>query len=201
MTHQRKPSKIVKQCHTFEDLYQQKIICPGIYEYAREFNYIRLSPVQEAVIPMLITQHCDVAVEACTGSGKTLTFLIPCVEILQRKSNTCTETYEGVCVVGAVCLAPTRELVVQISLVLQNILKYVQSVNYLAFTGGSDVRYDLASIQRARASDGCHMTIVLATPGRLNRLLQTAKQNRVKTTAKLSKCLCDRIGFYQNLIC
>lgn len=33
-------------------------------------------PVQEIVIPLILKNY-DVAVESCTGSGKTLSFLLP----------------------------------------------------------------------------------------------------------------------------
>ena len=46
-------------------------------------GFLRATPVQEATIP-LFSGNKDVAVDACTGSGKTLSFIIPIVEKLRR---------------------------------------------------------------------------------------------------------------------
>ena len=44
------------------------------------------TPVQAAAIPHLLS-HKDVAVDAATGYGKTLAFIVPVVEILRRRSS------------------------------------------------------------------------------------------------------------------
>ena len=41
-----------------------------------ELGFINPMPVQRIVIP-LVLKNFDVAVESCTGSGKTLSFLLP----------------------------------------------------------------------------------------------------------------------------
>jgi ATP-dependent RNA helicase DDX55/SPB4 len=48
---------------------------------AQEFT--RATPVQNAVIPLFCTNK-DVAVDAATGSGKTLSFIIPIAERLRK---------------------------------------------------------------------------------------------------------------------
>jgi superfamily II DNA/RNA helicase len=48
-----------------------------------EQGFTRATPVQEAVIP-LFCSHKDVAVDAATGSGKTLSFIVPIVERLHQ---------------------------------------------------------------------------------------------------------------------
>jgi superfamily II DNA/RNA helicase len=45
----------------------------------------------------------DVAVQACTGSGKTLSFLIPIVEILMARAEPLEHHH-----VGAIIISPTR---------------------------------------------------------------------------------------------
>jgi len=42
-------------------------------------NYKTMFPVQEAAIPLLLKNY-DLAVEAQTGSGKTLSFLVPLLQ-------------------------------------------------------------------------------------------------------------------------
>ena len=46
-------------------------------------GFERATPVQEATIP-LFAGNKDVAVDACTGSGKTLSFVIPIIEKLRK---------------------------------------------------------------------------------------------------------------------
>lgn len=50
----------------------------------KEFGFEQMTPVQTATIPLFL-QNKDVAVQACTGSGKTLCFLIPILEILAKR--------------------------------------------------------------------------------------------------------------------
>lgn len=47
----------------------------------KEFNFEFMMPVQKATIPMFMKNY-DVAVEAQTGSGKTLSFLLPMFHVL-----------------------------------------------------------------------------------------------------------------------
>ena len=49
-----------------------------------EFKFQRMTAVQAASIPLFITNK-DLTVEAVTGSGKTMAFVVPILEILLRK--------------------------------------------------------------------------------------------------------------------
>lgn len=42
----------------------------------KTMNFDKPLPIQELTIPLLLSNY-DVAVESCTGSGKTLCFIIP----------------------------------------------------------------------------------------------------------------------------
>ena len=46
-------------------------------------GFVKMTPVQASTIPLFMGNK-DVVVEAVTGSGKTLSFLIPVVEKLMR---------------------------------------------------------------------------------------------------------------------
>ncbi|KAL0486303.1 ATP-dependent RNA helicase HAS1 [Acrasis kona] len=82
---------------------------------AEEFEFDEMTPIQKASIPAALgNPNQDILAQARTGSGKTLSFLIPIiVNIITKKSKTLT----------AVVLAPTRELVLQIESVAQKIIK------------------------------------------------------------------------------
>jgi ATP-dependent RNA helicase DDX55/SPB4 len=61
-----------------------------------------MTPVQASTIPLFMG-HKDVVVEAVTGSGKTLSFLIPVVEKLLRLEEPIKKHH-----IGAIIVSPTR---------------------------------------------------------------------------------------------
>lgn len=129
----------------------------------------------------------DVAVEACTGSGKTMAFLVPVVELLLRvAANEENSVYfENICDVRAVVLGPTRELVMQIHDVLTAYLQIVNrqrepttqvALGSLLFTGGTIISRDVDVIQSNPTGS---YQVLVATPGRFSHLLETVILNQV----------------------
>ena len=123
--------------------------------------------------------------QACTGSGKTLAYLIPTFEILCRTLNN-----DGVgrrpgtdaIAVGAVVIAPTRELATQIHEVFGSYLIsaakadgaecLINKLGRQLCVGGSDAKAAAAALRRAAAAeeDVPRLHVVSATPGRLRAL-------------------------------
>src|SRR6202167_341231 len=68
-------------------------------------NFVTLTPVQEGAIPPALEGR-DVLATAQTGTGKTLSFLIPIVEMLQKTQDRNAAQ--------ALILLPTRELAMQV---------------------------------------------------------------------------------------
>lgn len=81
-------------------------------------NFTRMTPVQASTIPLFMA-HKDVVVEAVTGSGKTLSFIIPVVERLLKLEEPIKKHH-----VGAIIISPTRELATQIFNVLVSLLEF-----------------------------------------------------------------------------
>lgn len=81
-------------------------------------NFTRMTPVQASTIPLFMT-HKDVVVEAVTGSGKTLSFLIPIVERILRLEEPPKKHH-----INAIVISPTRELASQIHKVLLSLLAF-----------------------------------------------------------------------------
>jgi ATP-dependent RNA helicase DDX55/SPB4 len=115
-----------------------------------------MTPVQAAVLPLFIGNK-DVAVEACTGSGKTIAYVIPILEKLQRvdPDHVWRKSH-----VGALVLAPTRELARQIHNVIKIFLQPT-SLTVTLLVGGTAVQEDIDKC----VGEGCN--IIVATPGRL----------------------------------
>lgn len=81
-------------------------------------GFKQMTPVQAATIPHFMGNK-DVVVEAVTGSGKTLSFLIPVVQRLLRLEEPTKRHH-----VGAIIVSPTRELAAQIHSVLLLLLEF-----------------------------------------------------------------------------
>jgi len=126
----------------------------------KAFGFEYMMPVQKAVIP-LFAKSFDVAVEAATGSGKTLSFLVPflnyCLKNLgdSKKSD----------VLGLV-LTPTRELAKQISEVARKFLTALGKFSLCLLTGGTHTEQDLKKIEE----NGCNF--IIATPGKFREVLE-----------------------------
>jgi ATP-dependent RNA helicase DDX55/SPB4 len=129
------------------------------------------TPVQSASIP-LFCNNKDVYVEACTGSGKTLAFLIPILEMLLK-----LDSPLGKRDIGAIVIAPTRELANQIFTVGERLMLSEDSnaspvfpFSLLLAVGGTNV----AEERRKYEQNGGN--IVIGTPGRLEDLICHQRQ-------------------------
>ncbi|POR31714.1 ATP-dependent rRNA helicase SPB4 [Tolypocladium paradoxum] len=89
-----------------------------ILDAVSTMGFSQMTPVQAATIPQFMGNK-DVVVEAVTGSGKTLSFLIPLVQKLLRLEEPTKRHH-----VGAVIVSPTRELAAQIHSVLLSLLEF-----------------------------------------------------------------------------
>lgn len=114
-----------------------------------EQGIVSPTDIQAEVIP-LIEQGNDVVAQAPTGTGKTLAFLLPIINNIDRDSKD----------VQALILCPTRELVIQICEVLQGVLKYYERVRMAGLYGGQNIQRQLFCLRKKPQ-------IVIGTPGRL----------------------------------
>lgn len=124
----------------------------------RQLRFLDMTPVQAACIPLLLSGK-DVAAEAVTGSGKTLAFLVPLLEILQKRPDK-WKTIE----VGAIIISPTRELATQISEILEKFLEKIPSLKQVLLVGGVTLKEDAENLKKG-------VNIIVATPGRLEDIL------------------------------
>ena len=108
-------------------------------------------PIQERVLPDALDGR-DILAKAPTGSGKTLSFAIPLVERLDA----------GDPRPAALVLVPTRELASQVALEIASLAP--RGVEVATVYGGVPIH---AQAKRARRAH-----VLVATPGRLNDLLE-----------------------------
>ena len=99
-----------------------------------EAGYVHPMPVQEAVIPFLLSENKDVVALAQTGTGKTAAYGLPVLQLLSD-----TLATEESHLPKAVVLAPTRELCLQIADDLEGFGKYMPALRLLAVYGGANI--------------------------------------------------------------
>ncbi|OQO00278.1 ATP-dependent RNA helicase [Cryoendolithus antarcticus] len=127
-------------------------------------HYATLTDIQQKAIPLALKGK-DILGAAKTGSGKTLAFLVPVLENLYRTQ--CIGPDAGL---GAMVIAPTRELAIQIFDVLRQIGRKGHLFAAGLVIGGKGLREEQDALVR--------MNIVVCTPGRiLQHLSQTAAFN------------------------
>lgn len=129
---------------------------PFLKEIWKESGFQAPTSIQERAIP-LILEGKDVICESPTGTGKTLTYLLPVLEKID-------ESNKGV---QAVILAPSRELVMQIADVVRKWTKGTNIV-YASFIGGANVKKQVEKLKEKPQ-------IVIGTTGRIVELIKIKK--------------------------
>jgi ATP-dependent RNA helicase DDX10/DBP4 len=120
-----------------------------------------MTDIQRKAVPLALQGH-DILGAAKTGSGKTLSFIIPVLENLYRLQHVGADAG-----LGALILSPTRELAIQIFDVLCKIGKHGHMFAAGLLIGGKSLEAERQALTR--------MNILVATPGRmLQHLSQTA---------------------------
>lgn len=111
--------------------------------------------VQEKVIPVILHQKRDVVALSKTGTGKTIAFGLPLLQLIKEEKSH----------IQAVILAPTRELSQQIFNNLEAIVPESSNISIASINGGVPVKSQIE-----RLKEDTH--IVVATPGRLADLIK-----------------------------
>jgi superfamily II DNA/RNA helicase len=120
---------------------------PQVQSILSSIGFNELNPMQEKALDA-ITQNNNVQIIAPTGSGKTFAFLLPLFLGLDKSK-------KGV---QALVLAPTRELIIQISSVWKKMNTGVKSVTCF---GGHRIETEMNELMETPS-------IIFGTPGRLN---------------------------------
>lgn len=125
-------------------------------------HFIEPTPIQAAVIPTALKGR-DIIAISDTGTGKTHSFLIPLMEMIDTSSNQ----------VEAVITAPTRELAMQIFKNAKVMVDAKPELRIKLITGGIDRNKMADSIKQ-------QPHIVIGTPGRIKDLFLTQSVLRVE---------------------
>lgn len=95
----------IEKTEAKETLFSDLGLSAGLLKAIETKGYTKPSPIQAGVIPLLLTSKKDIIGQANTGTGKTASFALPLIDMIEAKDEW----------VQAIILAPTRELAIQIS--------------------------------------------------------------------------------------
>jgi ATP-dependent RNA helicase DeaD len=120
----------------------------------KELNIKQPTEIQEKAIPILLENKTDFIGLAKTGTGKTIAFGLPILQLIDA------ENFK----IQAVILVPTRELGNQIFANLHEFAKYLPKIKIVSTCGGIPIKPQIESLKN-------ETHIVVATPGRLLDLI------------------------------
>jgi ATP-dependent RNA helicase RhlE len=127
-------------------------------------NFIKPTPIQEKVIPLALDGK-DIMAKAKTGSGKSASYILPILEMLQKRRG------EGKAKIKVLVLTPTRELTLQIAKTFENFGEFQDKrVSVVSLIGGEGIGDQLFDIQQ-----GCD--VLVATSGRFLDVLSKKQMN------------------------
>ncbi len=132
-------------------------LSPPILNAIADLGYTKPTAIQQKAIPVVLSGK-DIIAAAQTGTGKTASFVLPLLELLNNRYKE-TEKKLRAKRIRALILVPTRELAVQVEESITQYAKYL-NLSSMAMYGGVD-----AQEQKQRLIWG--VDILVATPGRL----------------------------------
>lgn len=151
----------LKMYTTFDEMGLPDLLLRGVYANGFE----KPSPIQQkGIVPMM--QGRDLLAQAQSGTGKTGTFLIGGLSLIDPTKNE----------VQMVVICPVRELAEQISNVAKNVGKYMGLRVHTA-TGGPPVSEDLAELLQSKMRQPHVPHLLVVTPGRFYDLLNRKAVN------------------------
>ncbi|MGC8866068.1 MAG: DEAD/DEAH box helicase [Bacteroidales bacterium] len=123
---------------------------PELTRAVEELGYSQPTPIQESIIPKILSESQDLIGLAQTGTGKTAAYGLPLLQL--------TDT--SIASPQVIILSPTRELCVQISNDLKDYAKHLSKIRITAVYGGASIEEQIRQLRK-----GTH--IVAGTPGRV----------------------------------
>ncbi|KAE8699800.1 DEAD-box ATP-dependent RNA helicase 31 [Hibiscus syriacus] len=146
-----------------ETRFDQISISPLSLKGIKDAGYEKMTVVQEATLPAILKGK-DVLAKAKTGTGKTVAFLLPSIEIVSKLPPVDHDVKRPPIHVLVIC--PTRELATQAASEAKTLLKYHPSIGVQVVIGGTRLALEQKNLQ----ANPCQ--ILVATPGRLRDHLE-----------------------------
>ena len=142
-------------------------LSPSLLKALDTSDFKNPTPIQSKVIPLALSGK-DIMAKAQTGTGKSASFILPLLELLQEKK--AKDNYKKPRI-RVLVLAPTRELTLQLTQTFDNFSKFLsKKVITVSLIGGEGIGQQLYDIQQ-----GCD--ILVATAGRLLDVVSKKQMN------------------------
>ncbi|ORM39498.1 putative ATP-dependent RNA helicase DDX31 [Babesia sp. Xinjiang] len=140
---------------SFADL--SGILSDRVIRSLNSCGYELTTIIQSLAIPKIL-EGCDVLIRSATGSGKTLTFLVPALQRLVNPPSGTKITRQDGTAVMIIC--PTRELSVQTKDTIAKLARPFPWIVVGAIKGGDSRKSEKAQIRKG-------ITVLVGTPGRV----------------------------------
>jgi len=129
-----------------------------LLQAVEDLGFENPTPIQEKIIPAILTTSGDLIAQAQTGTGKTAAFGLPLIQ--QTDFN---QKY-----IQTLVLCPTRELCIQITGDMKRYARFAGKFEVVPVYGGESIKNQIDALQK-----GCHA--VVGTPGRVLDLITRNK--------------------------
>jgi len=110
-------------------LFEEMGLDASLLKAVKELGFETPTPIQEKVIPRILTDKVDLIALAQTGTGKTAAFGLPLIQM----ADTSVQDIQGL------ILCPTRELCMQITNDLKTFSKHEKGFKVVPVYGGASV--------------------------------------------------------------
>lgn len=124
-------------------------LSPEVYSAIEKMNYTEPTQIQAQTIPLILDGR-DVIGQSQTGTGKTMAFGLPAVDIANANNRA----------VQVLVLCPTRELALQATNELSKAAAFKEGIKVVAVFGGAPIEPQIKALKKGAQ-------IVIGTPGRV----------------------------------
>jgi len=147
----------------------------------KTMGFTKMTVEQCQMLPAVL-EGKDILVRSNTGTGKTISFLIPCIERATMFMMTANVRDTQM---SALIISPTRELASQIGDMAQQLLFFNDQITIDIFMGGKNINSEVARCEET------YPTILIVTPGRMLDHLERDVGELKKQLANLNTLVLD----------
>ncbi|GMH81416.1 hypothetical protein TrVE_jg13900 [Triparma verrucosa] len=173
--HSKRSAPLNYSSHSFMTL-SHAISSPTLSAVRKTMGFKKMTLEQCQMLPAVL-EGKDILVRSNTGTGKTISFLIPCIERaseLRRQSQ-----------VSALIISPTRELASQTAEMANQLVVFNTDIIIDIFMGGKNINSEVARCEKG------YPTILIVTPGRMLDHLERDEGKLEQQLANLNTLVLD----------
>ena len=126
-----------------------------VLKAVNDLGFLEPTPVQEKVIPRILSEKKDLIALAQTGTGKTAAFGLPLIQMADTESRD----------IQGLVLCPTRELCMQITSDLKKYSVHQEGFRVISVYGGASIDTQIRNLKKGGQ-------LVVGTPGRVLDLIR-----------------------------